>query len=92
MHANMQVFSFQTAAKKYFNKKPRPYTSKSYSIINTDLICLPEMKMLVQPGVRSSDCYYSLQSHSQVIGTQINLKPNLNLIMVHSMATIKNVL
>lgn len=50
------------------------------------------MKMLVRPGARSSDCYYRLQPDSWVIETQINLKPNLNLITVHSVATIKNVL
>lgn len=46
------------------------------------------MKMLVQPGVRSSDHITVLQSHLQTIGTQINLNPILNLIM----ATIKNIL
>lgn len=53
----MQVFSFQTADKKFFYKNPRLSISKSYSIINTVLISLPEMKTVVQPGVRSSDYY-----------------------------------
>lgn len=65
MRANMQVFCFQTEDKKvkYFNKKPLLYTSKWFCIINSTLICLPEMKMLVQPGVRSSD-YITVCNHT----------------------------
>lgn len=66
MCANMQVFCFQTAGKKakYFNKKPTLYAPKWFYIINSILICLPETKMLVQPGVRSSD-YITVCNHTR---------------------------